>query len=123
MTETLATNGYGLEICHALLDLLITNSGTIQPNTSPTTPSSPSPHPSPSQRASLPTPPSNYSSAYLTRLKISLREKGNVPRPRVPLAKADPSAEYGVGGSMAGFEAEGLGKNEGTVRFLFGMDG
>lgn len=47
------------------------------------------------------------------RLKIVMRETEHQPRPRQPLGTQDPSALYG------GDEASMLGRNEGTVRFLF----
>jgi CTD kinase subunit beta len=47
-------------------------------------------------------------------MKILMRESEHPPRPRQPLGNADPSALYG------GDEASLIGRNEGTVRFLFG---
>lgn len=55
------------------------------------------------------------STASLTRLKIALREKEHEPRERIPLSMTDPSAEV----NPTGDEMEGMGKNEGTVRFMF----
>ena len=43
-----------------------------------------------------------------------MRQNEYPPRPRKPPAGSDPSALYGGGGVAL------LGKNEGTVRFLFG---
>ncbi|KZT73927.1 cyclin-like protein [Daedalea quercina L-15889] len=97
------------EIAFAVIDLLIGASQSHQPNTSPTTPSSPSPHLSRAQAAANAVPPSlPYSTDQLIRLKIIVRESEHPPRPRESLAQ---SAEY---------EASLLGRNEGTVRFLFG---
>lgn len=59
-------------------------------------------------------PPVPYKADQLMRLKIVMRETEHQPRPRQPLGTQDPSALYG------GDEASMLGRNEGTVRFLFG---
>ena len=46
-----------------------------------------------------------------------MRQNEYPPRPLKPLAGSDPSALYSGGGVAL------LGKNEGTVRFLFGPAG
>jgi CTD kinase subunit beta len=46
-----------------------------------------------------------------------MRETEHPPRPRQPLGSADPSALY------SGDDVALLGRNEGTVRFLFGPPG
>jgi hypothetical protein len=110
-----------LDIAHSIIDLLLQVAQNPSANTSPSTPSSPSPHPSPrnpplsahhSHFTSMP-----YKADQLIRLKIVMRESEHPPRPRQPLGSADPSAFYG------GDEAALLGRNEGTVRFLFGPPG
>ncbi|KAF9245271.1 cyclin-like protein [Melanogaster broomeanus] len=88
-------------------------------NTSPRTPSSPSPHPSPrTQHYSSTGPPQPpqvpYKADQLIRLKIAMRQNEHQPRPLKPLGGSDPSALY------SGEDIALLGKNEGTVRFLFG---
>jgi CTD kinase subunit beta len=62
-------------------------------------------------------PPVPYKADQLIRLKIAMRETEHPPRPRQPLGSADPSALYG------GDDIPLLGRNEGTVRFLFGPPG
>jgi len=107
-------------IAHAVIDLLIQAAQAPSANTSPRTPSSPSPHPSPRNShlsSALPKPeplPAPYKADQLMRLKITMRETEHRPRARQPLGTQDPSALYG------GDEASMLGRNEGTVRFLFG---
>ncbi|KAF7985578.1 hypothetical protein HWV62_3859 [Athelia sp. TMB] len=107
-------------IAHAVIDILIQAAQTPSANTSPRTPSSPSPHPSPRNphlSSALPKPeplPAPYKADQLMRLKIIMRETEHRPRARQPLGTQDPSALYG------GDEASMLGRNEGTVRFLFG---
>ncbi|KAI0731920.1 cyclin-like protein [Fomitopsis betulina] len=97
------------EVAFAVIDLLIGASQTHQPNTSPTTPSSPSPHLSRAQVTANAVPPSlPYSTDQLIRLKIVMRHSEHPPRARASLAD---EAEH---------EASLLGRNEGTVRFLFG---
>jgi len=110
-------------IAHAVIDLLIQFAENHSANTSPRTPSSPTAHPSPRishpssalpHAQSLPVP---YKADQLMRLKIVMRESEHPPRPRRPLGNADPSALYG------GNDSSLLGRNEGTVRFLFGPPG
>jgi CTD kinase subunit beta len=110
-------------IAHAVLDLLIQGAQNPSANTSPRTPSSPSPHPSPrNSHISSALPQSQplvvpYKADQLIRLKIVMRETEHPPRPRQPLGNADPSALY------SGNDSSLLGRNEGTVRFLFGPPG
>ncbi|KAF8631401.1 hypothetical protein AX15_002409 [Amanita polypyramis BW_CC] len=113
------------DIAHTVLDLLIQVSQNPSANTSPSTPSSPSPHlPTSSSSPHLhparggtvhqPPPPPPYKADQLIRLKIAMRETEHPQRPRQPLGSADPSALY------SGEDVALLGRNEGTVRFLFG---
>ncbi|KAG6907885.1 hypothetical protein DXG01_007049 [Tephrocybe rancida] len=107
-------------IAHSVIDLLLTTTQNSSANTSPSTPASPSPHLSMRHQvekyghsfASSP-----YNNDQLIRLKISMRETEHAPRPRQPLGNADPSALYG------GDDVPLLGRNDGTVRFLFGPPG
>ncbi|EIM85971.1 cyclin-like protein [Stereum hirsutum FP-91666 SS1] len=126
-------------IAHALLDLLIAAAQNPSASASPSTPSSPSayspyPHSSrnnalnPSSNPHIPPQPSPcpYNSDQLIRLKISLRESEHKPRERTALFGDVRSSGGGRGeamkkGGMGG--AGALGKNEGTVRFLFGPNG
>ncbi|KAH9841428.1 cyclin-like protein [Rhodofomes roseus] len=97
------------EVAFAVIDLLIGASQSHQPNTSPTTPSSPSPHLSRAQAVANAVPPSlPYSTDQLIRLKIVMRQSEHPARQRESLTH---SAKH---------EASLLGRNEGTVRFLFG---
>lgn len=110
------------EIAHVLIDLLMQAAQNPSANTSPRTPSSPSPHPSPRNQhyppSGPPHPPSvPYKSEQLLQLKITMRENEHPTRLPRPLASSDPSAMFG------GNEVALLGKNEGTVRFLFGPPG
>ena len=110
-------------IAHIVIDLLIQGAQNPSANTSPTTPSSPSPHPSPrnqhlsSSHMNAQLPPVPYKADQLIRLKIVMRETEHPARPRQPLGSADPSALYG------GDDVALLGRNQGTVRFLFGPAG
>ncbi|KAJ6508686.1 cyclin-like protein [Mycena sanguinolenta] len=106
-------------IAHTIIDLLIhgAQNATVN-NTSPRTPSSPSPNPSPRAphpaielQASSSVP---YNADQLIRLKIVMRQTEHPQRVRQPLGSADPSALY------SGDDVGLLGRNEGTVRFLFG---
>lgn len=120
------------EICHLLLDLLIHAAQNTSATTSPSTPSSPSPHTHPSpraphsshplflaQQAALPSPPPiPYKHDTLMRLKIHLRETEHAPRTRILTNDTNKLEELlGKGG-----DASALGKNEGTVRFVFGPE-
>ncbi|KAF8449066.1 cyclin-like protein [Boletus edulis BED1] len=110
------------EIAHLIVDLLIQAAQNTSANTSPRTPSSPSPHPSPrtqhySSTGSPQPPPVPYKADQLIHLKIAMRQNEYPPRPSQPLAGSDPSELY------SGEEVALLGKNEGTVRFLFGPPG
>ncbi|KAJ3753793.1 cyclin-like protein [Lentinula raphanica] len=99
-------------IAHIMVDLLIQRAQTTA-NTSPATPSSPSPHPSP-RNAYLSSLQPNHTNPYntdqLIRLKIAMRESDHDPRPRE--SWQDPDSASSVG-------REVIGRNEGTVRFLF----
>ncbi|PCH40239.1 cyclin-like protein [Wolfiporia cocos MD-104 SS10] len=101
------------EIAHAVMDLLITASQNPQATASPATPSSPSPHlgrSSHSQTGVHPQlPPVPYKTDQLIRLKIVMRETDRPPRQRESMLPRDAENEPPV-----------LGRNEGTVRFLFG---
>jgi len=100
-------------ISHALLDLLISQTQNPSANTTPNTPSSPSPHIS---RAAMHIPSSaSHTSDQLMRLKIAMRENEHQPRSRTPLL-GDSSHDFPDG-------ADAIGRNEGTVRFLFGPHG
>ena len=110
------------EIVHVLIDLLMQAAQNPSANTSPRTPSSPSPHPSPRNQhypSSGPPhlPPIPYKSEQLLQLKIAMRESEHPSRPPRPLSGSDPIAMF------SGNEVALLGKNEGTVRFLFGPPG
>ncbi|KAJ4491485.1 cyclin-like protein [Lentinula edodes] len=99
-------------IAHVMVDLLIQRAQTTA-NTSPATPSSPSPHPSPRNAylSSIQSNPTNpYNTDQLIRLKIAMRESDHDPRPRE--SWQDPDSASAVG-------REVIGRNEGTVRFLF----
>ncbi|KAG7088334.1 hypothetical protein E1B28_012341 [Marasmius oreades] len=102
-------------IAHTIVDLLTQGAQTPSANTSPRTPSSPSPHPSPRDRYSssgflqpMP-PPVPFKSDQLIRLKIAMRQKDHSPLPR--RSYQDTETE------------NALGRNEGTVRFLFESPG
>ncbi|KAF7365228.1 CTD kinase subunit beta [Mycena venus] len=58
-----------------------------------------------------------YNADQLIRLKIVMRQTEHPQRARQPLGTADPSALY------SGDDVGLLGRNEGTVRFLFGPPG
>ena len=102
-----------LAISHALLDLLISQTQNPSANTTPNTPSSPSPHIS---RAALHiAAPAPHTSDQLMRLKIAMRENEHPPRSRSPI--------LGDGYHDVPDGADAIGRNEGTVRFLFGPNG
>ncbi|PFH54113.1 hypothetical protein AMATHDRAFT_136094 [Amanita thiersii Skay4041] len=114
------------DIAHIILDLLIQACQNPSANTSPSTPSSPSPHLGSSSSSYLhpsragthqPPLPPPYKPDQLIRLKIAMRENEHPPRARQPLGSSDPSALY------SGDDVALLGRNEGTVRFLFGPPG
>ncbi|ESK95768.1 cyclin ctk2 [Moniliophthora roreri MCA 2997] len=99
-------------IAHTIVDLLIQGAQNPSANTSPRTPSSPSPHPSPrnqylssSSTQSTSTSSVPYKSDHLIRLKIAMRESDHPLLPRR-------SFQENEGENV-------LGRNEGTVRFLF----
>ena len=103
------------EIAHSIIDLLIQGSQNSTANTSPSTPSSPHPtrntHPSNANAQPLPAP---YKFDQLMRLKIAMRETEHPPRMR---------ESTGFGDAQAEADAMLLGRNEGTVRFLFAPPG
>jgi len=109
------------DVVHVMLDLLhsLASTAPSSHNTSPRTPSSPSTY-GMSTTAFVNANASSgiaailASSTTLTRLKIALKEKEHEPRERIPLSQTDPTA------GLTPSEADGIGKNEGTVRFLFG---
>jgi CTD kinase subunit beta len=102
-----------LAISHALLDLLISQTQNPSASTTPNTPSSPSPHIS---RAALHiAAPAPHTSDQLMRLKIVMRETEHPPRNRTPTL-GDGFHDFPDG-------ADAIGRNEGTVRFLFGPNG
>jgi CTD kinase subunit beta len=138
------------EICHSVLDLLVSQASVVPQsyNTSPTTPSSPSPYPSPrtpnpfKSSGSGAIPPNSeeaqvFTAPHLTRLKIALRKQeaelkskgynfrkgGSSKINRIPTAmnaKQDQTVSL-PSGAVSSESANGaIGKNEGTVRFLFG---
>jgi CTD kinase subunit beta len=121
-----------LEIAHAVMDLLLHETttstfNTSSTHTSPSTPQSPSPysHP-PLTSAVVPplaiNPPSiPHRPDQLTRLKIMMRQNDVQKERRRSSSGAGPSPRESGGTAVA--EAEGLGRNEGTVRFLFGPPG
>ncbi|KAI0056095.1 cyclin-like protein [Artomyces pyxidatus] len=102
-------------ISHHLLDLLISSVENPSANTSPSTPASPSPHLSRTHVPSLPQMVLPYKSDQLMRLKIAMRETEHPPRSRTPLMGDSPREPDGPNTF--------LGRNEGTVRFLFGPNG
>lgn len=101
------------DIAHTVLDLLIQFVQNPSANTSPSTPSSPSPHQNPRHHQPQPPPPPPYKADQLIRLKIAMRQTEFPPRSRPPLGNTDPSSSYNKDGTH-------IGRNEGTVRFLFG---
>jgi len=114
------------DVVHIMLDLLSSMSSSLSTalTTSPSTPSSPSPYSTVAYVSNPNASPNSSpavallsSSTSITRLKIALKENEHEPRERAPLSQIDPTVEFG-----ANPEAEGLGRNEGTVRFLFGPE-
>ncbi|KAI0031078.1 cyclin-like protein [Vararia minispora EC-137] len=101
-------------IAHALLDILIAAAQNPTAATSPSTPSSPSPNLSRAQQQPHAAPvQSPWKPDYLVRLKIAMRECEHPPRDRIPLIDArEAERQYAL-----------LGRNEGTLRFLFGPAG
>jgi len=99
------------EIAHSVIDLLIQVAQNPLASASPTTPSSP--HPSRIQHHITPVvhlPPPPYKTDQLMKLKILMRESEYPSRKRYSAAVGDLHAES---------EAAMVGRNEGTVRFLF----
>ncbi|KAF9524275.1 cyclin-like protein [Crepidotus variabilis] len=110
------------DIAHTFLDLLIqfTQSSTSA-NTSPSTPSSPSPHLSSrdrqgslNQQQFLNYP---YNADQLIRLKIAMRQTEFSPRKRWPIQDITPTD--GSGTATVSADNDNTGQNDGTVRFLF----
>ncbi|KJA23219.1 hypothetical protein HYPSUDRAFT_40016 [Hypholoma sublateritium FD-334 SS-4] len=99
------------DFAHTFLDLLIQYAQNPSANTSPSTPSSPSPNlPARDRNANAQQPQYPYKPDQLIRLKIAMRETEHPPRQRKPLGSSDPSALY---------SSEKGKQNEETVRFLF----
>ncbi|PPQ69100.1 hypothetical protein CVT25_004597 [Psilocybe cyanescens] len=103
------------DFAHTMLDLFVQFSQNPSANTSPSTPSSPSPNLPARDRHNLQAlqPQSPYKSDQLIRMKIALREHEdalNGHRREQKLLSSDPSALY---------NNDKIGQNEGTVRFLF----
>ncbi|KAF8158076.1 cyclin-like protein [Crassisporium funariophilum] len=101
------------DFAHTILDLLIQYTQNPSANTSPNTPSSPSPPLSTRDRHAA-SQSHQYQYPYnpdqLIRLKIAMRATEHTPRRRKALDGSDPSALY---------NADSIGQSEGTVRFLF----
>ncbi|GJJ15549.1 hypothetical protein Clacol_009827 [Clathrus columnatus] len=130
------------EISHIIMDLLLHEStSTSSTHTSPSTPQSPSPyahnfghashpyHHQQQQQPLLPPPSIPYHPDQLTRLKIQMRER-DVPRERkrnmdisLEGIKLGTKSGGGLQDTIWVAEAEGLGTNVGTARFLFGPMG
>ncbi|THV03914.1 cyclin-like protein [Dendrothele bispora CBS 962.96] len=136
-------------IAHLIVDILIAGTQSPSANTSPSTPQSPSPHPSPRERTlphnlnnSNGYPPSiPYKPDVLIRLKIAMRESDHEPKVRtsyreISLNGATAGNTGMVSGTAVSFSKEWrqsgafsngaereveakVGRNEGTVRFLF----
>ncbi|KAI0269737.1 cyclin-like protein [Gloeopeniophorella convolvens] len=102
-------------IAHALLDLLLSQTQGPSASTTPSTPSSPSPHVHGARAPTAVPAPASYTSDQLMRLKIAMRETEHAPRSRTPL--------LGDGYHDMPDGADAIGRNEGTVRFLFGPHG
>ncbi|THH03295.1 hypothetical protein EW145_g6373 [Phellinidium pouzarii] len=122
-----AAFSFFLEICHHLLDLLIHAAQNPSATTSPSTPSSPSPHAyapprTPHLSHSLHAPqqvvlPIPFKHDSLMRLKIYLRETEHPARSRMAAEDVGAGREsvddvFGKSGDMTD-----LGKNEGTEKF------
>jgi CTD kinase subunit beta len=104
-----------LDFAHTVLDLLIQYATNPSANTSPSTPSSPSPNlPARDRLALAQQPQYPYKADQLIRLKIAMRETEHPARRHKPLGNSDPSALY---------SNDKIGQNEGTVRFLFSPPG
>ncbi|EJF61099.1 cyclin-like protein [Dichomitus squalens] len=105
------------EIAHALIDLLIAAAQTPTANTSPRTPSSPSPHLSHSagQQALPRPPPVPYKADQLIRLKIVMRETEHTPRNRESATRGEEDIM-----NFNKSDSTLLGRNDKTVRFMFG---
>lgn len=124
------------DICHSILDLFISLAAPLKSNQSPTSPSEVKPR----RVSNLNTSTSSASGPFpssdqLTKLKISLRERSNDHRGEIDMDTKDehPSKRIKL---MAGlshldersdeFQFEGrelLGRDDVTVRFIFGTTG
>ncbi|WVF66984.1 hypothetical protein IAT40_001727 [Kwoniella sp. CBS 6097] len=126
--EYSATAGHNNDIAHALIDLYTTILSLlpdVQANIhtpSPVSPKEPGSSSSQAMTTSAPLPtafplPIYWTTQTLTELKIKLREK----RPGAPLVATGWASVLGDGvQDEEGDEAvEGMGKNDGTVRFLW----
>ena len=121
-----------IEVCHAILDLLLsaastTTTATTSPQTpnTPASPSSYSSHHTPaytSSAAQVPQIQPLYTSAQLTQLKIYLREQPRPcpPRDRGLIPGRDNSLFFQEPKIQNGEAEGGQSIGEGTVRFLFG---
>lgn len=117
-----------------MLDLLMSAAQSVpSANTSPSTPASPSSYPQRHQPNFYPNVHVPWKHDQLMRLKIDLREREHPPRERPPLALASSAStgsmsagNWSLGAGVESADAVGdvglLGKNEGTVRFLFGPE-
>lgn len=108
------TNLLPVEIAHRLLDLMIQFAQNPSASTSPSTPSSPSPHLSrhPANHPHVTQAQVPYDADQLLRLKIAIREGEYPPRERASSCD-DVTAVY----------SSTFGNNEGTMRFLFAPPG
>lgn len=100
------------EIAHAVIDLLISAAQSPNANTSPQTPSSPSPHLARSSNAPSTSIHVPYKSDQLIRLKIVMRETEHSARNRESAAAGE-DIEFDRSNSTM------LGRNDKTVRFMF----
>lgn len=137
--HSLLTKRIVTEICHYLLDLLIQAAANPSATASPSTPSSPSPYaysprapPAPGTHPlhaiqnqhvninAVQPPPMPFKHDMLMRLKIHLRENEHPARPRESdgIVSGDDAREV----LEKSGDTSGLGKNEGTVRFIFGPE-
>lgn len=101
------------EIAHTIIDLLVSAAQNPVLTTSPSTPASP--HPARNAHmsaANVQPPPAPYKPDQLIRLKIVMREAERPARPRESMSEMNFDADAAM-----------LGKNEGTVRFMFAPPG
>ncbi|KAJ3525032.1 hypothetical protein NM688_g8465 [Phlebia brevispora] len=100
------------EIAHAIIDLLIQGAQNPQLSTSPSTPASPHPARNSAAASNAQTPPAPYKPDQLMRLKIVMRESERQPRLRESMGDMNLDSDAAL-----------LGRNEGTVRFMFAPPG